>query len=374
MVTKPVEQKFLRIKNSSDVGLALAALEEGPKTEAELQKISGKKGITWILPMIAKVVDNLSYQRDADGQVTMHCINVVSNTAPVPVSVTTSDIYQTQDDATFEDIRWPDAPPLVESLGDIYQEPGWFKTMSAMVKAGRHIAVYGPPGTGKDTAVQELAARTGHILVTIGWDAGFRRKDLVGSPQITNRSSFLDVAEYAAAVVNGWWVLISEVNAADADALMFINSQLAAPYIINIAGKSYPVHPEFRLFVTYNKGLVGTKPLPPAFVDRFYSIGVPFFSNAQLMNILRAHGAPDEAWVLGLADFAKLLWQTHENGNIRYQVTVRRLNDAVLLIKNGCVSSFKEAVRMAVIASIESPIEQKVAAQVLNGMNFDQNF
>jgi MoxR-like ATPase len=300
----------------------------------------------------------------------MHYVDVNPG---VPVSVGKDIVAYDQPQAVGisigSDIKWPQAPPMVDSLGDVFRTPSWFYTMATMVDKGRHIALAGPPGVGKDTAVQELAAMEGRILVTVGGDAGFRRRDLVGNLQISNGRSFLEVAEYAAAVVNGWWALVTEVNAADADALLFINAQLAPPYIINIGGKAYPVHPDFRLFVTYNPGLIGTKPLPQAFKDRFFSIQVPFFSEFELKKILVSHGAPEDAeWTNDIVKFGSALWKAQERGQIRYQVTSRRLMDAVELMKSDIVTSTLEAINLAVIAAIDSPVEAGTAKQILNNI------
>jgi MoxR-like ATPase len=266
-------------------------------------------------------------------------------------------------------LKWPDMPPMVEAIAE-WREPSWFKAMRSMVRCGKHIALSGPPGVGKDTAVIQLAAEEGHPLVTIGGDAGFRRRDLVGTQHIANGGSFLEVGEYAAAVVNGWWVLLTEVNAADADALMFINAQLAAPYIVTIQGKAYPVHPDFRLFVSYNPGLVGTKPLPQSFKDRFFSIQVPFWNESMLGKILVAHGMPDYeindgSWKDGLVKFGEKLWEAYEKGQLRYQVTTRRLIDAVVMVREGMADNLQEAIKMAVLAAIDSPVEYKVAERVM---------
>jgi MoxR-like ATPase len=246
--------------------------------------------------------------------------------------------------------------------------------MKAMVARGKHIALSGPPGVGKDTAVIQLAAEEGRPLVTIGGDAGFRRRDLVGTPHIANGSSYFEVAEYAAAVVNGWWVLLTEVNAADADALMFINAQLASPYIVTVSGKAYPVHPDFRLFVSYNPGLTGTKPLPQSFKDRFFSVKVPFFSFTQLKSILQAHGMPEadsinnEAWPNMIVRFGIQMWDAYTRGQMRYQITTRRLIDATVLMLDSIEPDVKSALRAAVIAAIDSPVEASTAESILRSL------
>ena len=363
------EQFVLRIKKGTPVDKIMSAMKstDEPLTNEELGEIGGQKQWEYQFQWLAKMTDNVAILKDwnANAQ-SMNYINPI-NTRPVPVGVDAAGIVGLNEAAEPTDsIRWPQAPPLIEGLGDVFRTPDWYEPMKTMVKAGRHISLAGPPGVGKDTGVQELAARSGKVLVTVGGDGGFRKRDLVGSPNISRGNSFLDAAEYAAAVVNGWWVLLSEVNAADADALIFINTQLAPPYIINIAGKAYPVHPDFRLFISYNAGLIGTKPLPQSFKDRFFSIQVPFFTEYQLRRVLEAHGMPQTDWAEIIVRYGVKLWDAHTRGQLRYQVTCRRLQDAVELVKNGVANGVIEALELAVIAAIDSPIEAKTAKQILD--------
>jgi len=270
-------------------------------------------------------------------------------------------------DEKYDPLRWPQSPPIID-LMENFDEPDWFDTMVFMVDHGKHIALEGPPGVGKDTAVQQLAALKGVSLVTVGGDAGFRRRDLVGTTHISNGTSFFEVGEYAAAAINGWWVLLTEVNAADADALMYINAQLAPPYVVTMQGKAYPVHDDFRIFVSYNHGLIGTKPLPQSFKDRFFSIKVPFFTESQLKRRLLSMGMrklsstdyPNSA----IVQYGVKMWDAHERGHMRYQITTRRLADALLLI-NVLDMAPDEAIRVAVISAIDSPVESRAAKKVL---------
>jgi hypothetical protein len=268
-------------------------------------------------------------------------------------------------------LRWPDAPPVIKTMKS-FDKPRWFDLMGDVVERGRHIALEGPPGTGKDTAVQQLAAKLGKTLVTIGGDAGFRRRDLVGTAHISNGSSRFEVGEYVAAAVNGWWVLLTEVNAADPDALMYINAQLAPPNIVTIQGRAYPVHEDFRIFVSYNHGLIGTKPLPQSFKDRFFSIKVPFFTEYGLEKRLRAMGPWSDQEKFGMGyqvviQFGLQMWEAHERGQMRYQVTTRRLADALMMITL-LGSDSRGAIKQAVIAAIDNPMEAKAAENVLKNV------
>jgi len=376
------EQFILRVRRNSELDGVLGLVADGNyHNENEIRAAGGKDRSGWLLRMLGRQFDNVTIKtknRDRSiGRSRETRINYVDVFPEVPVSIG-MDVHVDGEDigaaivgaaepesrVSPARVQWPQMPPVIESMGDIFKEPKWFTDMERMTEAGRHISLAGPPGVGKDTAVQELAAQEGKILVTIGGDAGFRRRDLVGSQQISNGRSYFEVAEYAAAVVNGWWALISEVNAADADALLFINTQLAPPYIINIAGKSYAVHPNFRLFVTYNAGLVGTKPLPQSFKDRFFSIKIPFWSKDGLRGLLQAHGMPEGEEYDRLVNFAMLMWDAHERGTIRYQITSRRLMDAVELMKNGTHDA-EDALKLAVLASIDSPLEVGTAKSLI---------
>lgn len=368
------DQFILRLKRDSIPDKIIRMALDGTTDKDILATCGTHKWVTNFL-WLSKWFDNLSVVRSGrfGYRIRAAYANVVS-VVPTPISSSRTDTIPqlpsavVSDQPEVTDIRWPSTPPIIESMGDMYREPSWFQVMDKMVKAGRHISLAGAPGVGKDTGVQELAARNGKVLVTVGGDAGFRKRDLVGQMQISNGKSFLEVAEYAAAVVNGWWALISEVNAADADAIMFLNGQLAAPKTIVIGGRAYPVHPDFRLFISYNPGLVGTKPIPQSFKDRFFSIQIPWFRADQLKRLLTAHGAPEQPWLEYIVKYGLLLWDTSVRGSIRYQVTPRRLMDAVTLMVEGVCSDWKEAVKMGVVASIDSPVEAQVATQLINNI------
>lgn len=357
-------------------------LRKGSHPDKLLRSILGKKvsgdhvvsetGVpkTWLdyAPRWAKLFDNVTVVNNG-GELKASYMDPMPS-APIPVSVDITGMVETSQaevrHATPQsNIVWPQMPPLCQEM-EMFRKPQWYETMRSMVELGTHIALAGPPGVGKDTAVIQLAAETGMPLVTIGGDAGFRRRDLVGSAQITNGSSYFEVAEYAAAAINGWWVLLTEVNAADPDALMYINSQLAAPYIVTLNGKAYPVHKNFRIFVSYNPGLIGTKPLPQSFKDRFFSIQVPFFTNSQLYRILEANGMNVESYFAEkIVKFGIRMWDAHERNQLRYQITTRRLIDAVVLLNNHIVDDVKVALTMAVLDAIDSTVERKNAEIIL---------
>ncbi len=370
MIAKEImkEPLLLRVRANGELDNVLRAIfEGGPLSKEELIKVGGLARSRKIPRLIQKWFDNVRVDVNAEGASAAY----VDIAPKAPISIGADVVTIAGDKAKaqpVEKIQWPQAPPLIEEMEN-FRKPRWLETMRTMVKAGRHISLESPPGMGKDTAVQQLAAEEGMPLVTVSGDGGFRRRDLVGTTELVNGSSFFQVAEYAAAAINGWWALITEVNAADADALLFINSQLAPPHVVNVHGKAYPVHPNFRLFVSYNAGLVGTKPLPPSFKDRFFPIKIGFFSEAQLRTRLEAWGLPEKeegrnTWADRLVKFGILMWEAHEKGQMRYQISVRRLIDVIKLM-DLTLCDVWAGIRAAVIATIDSPIETKVAEKVL---------
>ena len=371
---EPIEQKQfdLRVKVNSPLHKMLEASDGNSEfyTDDEVAEITGKKNTHWLTRMLSRNVDNLvietkngvnglpmnvTYEPNVSIQAMVHATNIVA--APVQATGTapaSAEVGEMQ--FVFQ------SPASVPAKMDEFIKPNFYERMSAMVSAGRHVALYGPPSTGKDTAVQQLANQEGKRLVTIGGDVGFRKRDLAGSVQISNGVSYFEVAQGARAMIEGDWLLISEVNGADPDALMFLNAALAAPYTVTLAGKTFPVNPNFRLFVTYNLGLIRTKPLPPAFIDRFHSIKVDALTQHQIKTRLQSHlgdtSIPEYQidWIVG---FTQHLVEMQEDGNIRFYATLRRLLDVAKLMEAGYDA--KKAVEWGMLDSINSPVERKTA-------------
>lgn len=363
-------QYTLRVRPDSELHKTISAVLESPVTLDQIREKVGTGDSVWLPPKFMRWFDNLTLVTKGTGVNRTHSGRYV-DLQPVIHADGVEEIPAESNGSSVapqpaKKIIWPSAPAIPFPVAG-FDKPFWFDEMEAMVEDGSHISLEGPPSVGKDTAVLQLAALKGQPLAIIGGDAGFRTKDLTGSVTMENGSTVFEVAEYAMAAIQGWWVLATEVNAADPDSLMFMNRQLAAPYVVNLNGKAYPVHPNFRLFITYNHGLVGTKPLPQSLKDRFYSIKVPFFTQQQLVKRLAAirQGKPQE-YVEYIAKFGVDMWKSYENGGMRYQITTRRLVDALRLFELLPELAPKTIITKAVIGAIDSVVDAKAAQTVLN--------
>lgn len=373
------EQFTLRVKRGSEIDRLLESLANGDYvTIDEAAKVgglsrSGPLAKTWLKLWF----DNVSVGKNGDGKFKLNYVNIKPD---IVQHITNADFnvkgHTESDDTEVGEMIWPDAPPFVTEMEN-FRKPSFYDTMKTVIEHGKHVSLAGPPGIGKTTSVEQLACDAGMPLVSVGGEQGFRKRDLIGTQEIINGTTKFLVAEFAAAVVNGWWAKIDEANAADADALMVLNAVTSAPYVINIHGKQYPVHPNFRLFITYNHGLIGTKPLPPAFKDRFFPFKLSFPTESQLRRLLEAHGMPGKdlndygiapAWTATIVQFGIRLWDAHIRGQMRYQISPRRLIDAVFLMNIGATDDVKKALEQAVIDAIDSPVEAKVAQKILGGM------
>jgi hypothetical protein len=374
------EQYTLRVKRGSELDALMQAFADGDFFSDEEAAEVGGLSRSWMIARrwLPMWFDNVTVSKGNNGSHKMHYVNIKPD---VVQHITNADFKvdgtgnKADDSTEVGELIWPDAPPFVEPMEN-FRKPSFYNTMKTVVEHGKHISLAGPPGIGKTTSVEQLAADVGMPLVSVGGEQGFRKRDLIGTQEIINGTTKFLVAEFAAAAVNGWWAKIDEANAADADAIMVLNAVTSAPYVINIHGKQYPVHPNFRLFITYNHGLIGTKPLPPAFKDRFFPVKLSFPSNSQLRLILEAHGMPraeagdgyDYHWSHKVLAFAAQLWDAHQRGQMRYQISPRRLIDAVFLMNIGATDDIKKALEQAVVDAIDSPVEAKVAKQILGGI------
>jgi len=257
------------------------------------------------------------------------------------------------------DIAWAAAPPMVDPAEKyaFFNPPEFYRTLRSKVLVhGKNIAMKGPPGIGKSSAWEYMAATEYRVLVNINADAGLKARQLIGG--LTDLGRF-EVAQFATAVVQGWWAKIDEANGMDPDAALALNSLLAPPYMITIHGKNYPVHPEFRLCITYNPGLVGTKPLPDSLKDRFYPIVVGFPTEGRLRIMLKANGVdtsmPD---VERMIKFAMEVSKLRDSGKLRFDITMRRLIDAWSDLQDG--SKLYDALMQSVVAAIDN--RQDIAA------------
>jgi hypothetical protein len=151
------------------------------------------------------------------------------------------------------------------------------------VLLGEPCLLEGPTGSAKTSAVLYLAALTAQPVIAIPCSGQLDTADLVGRHVPSGMAAsggwaWLD-GHVLKAMDIGAWLLLEEVNLAEAALLERINSilDLKPSFVVSehayevIGGADRPVHPAFRVAATQNpaRGYAGRNPMSPAWLDRW---------------------------------------------------------------------------------------------------------
>lgn len=141
-------------------------------------------------------------------------------------------------------------------------------------KTGMNTLLVGPAGCGKTTLAEQVAESLGMRFGYISLTMGASETWIVG--RWTAKGDFVN-AEFTDFYKNGGVFLLDEVDAADANLLMLINTALSQPYMLNpMTGEKMAKHREFICLAaanTFGKGgnivYTGRSRLDGAFLNRF---------------------------------------------------------------------------------------------------------
>jgi midasin len=189
------------------------------------------------------------------------------------------------------------APPLIADFS-LHAPTTRLNAMRLLraLQLKKPVLLEGSPGVGKTSLVTAIAAATGHNLVRINLSDQTDLMDLLGSdlPVEGGRSgefAWKD-APFLAAMQEGAWVLLDEMNLASQAILEGLNSCLdhrGTVYIPEL-DRTFVRHPDFRIFAAQNplgQG-GGRKGLPRSFLDRFSIVHMEELNSIDLNSIASA--------------------------------------------------------------------------------------
>lgn len=217
------------------------------------------------------------------------------------------------------------------------------------IDSGLPVLLVGETGVGKTTVIREIARERNVELIRLnltgqtGVDE-FLGKYLVRGDGHGGTETYWVDGPVVHAMKQGMWVVLDEVNMANAEILSALHSLLDDDRSITLKEKNFEKivpHEGFRIFGTMNPEdeYAGTKELNKAFLSRFPVIMNIEYSEFEHDIILEQGGIEKKDADL-LMNIANELRSSKANNNISYTCSTRDLIQCAKLIAGGMAFEF----------------------------------
>jgi len=254
------------------------------------------------------------------------------------------------------------------------------------------VIATGHTGTGKSTTIEQIAARINQPCVRPVLSGQMSKQDLFGSKTATAGTISFVYGIVPAAMKNGWWLILDEMDFADPSILQALNS-LFDPIqqgkhrhiiLMDNDGEKVEAHPDFRVFATANTiGIMeefrhlyrGANLLNQAYLERFRTYYFDYLSEADEIKVLSDTLEIPRELSKFLVKTAVLVREAFERQEISQPFSMRRLFDWGSLIirhlERGKGSFSTETVKKVPLEAAEIAIFSRVSKEerrVLEGI------
>ena len=239
--------------------------------------------------------------------------------------------------------------PFVPKVNPTYVFPSIVDDVVEDIRENKRVMLIGHTGCGKTSLIDQIANRTSNSTVRCNMNGQTTVSDFVGFWTVrAGQTEWVDGA-LPKAMREGWWLIIDELDCADASILAVLNAVLEPGGKLMLKEKGCEVvepHPDFRLFATanavgsmsgYRHLYQGTNPMNEAFLDRWRVYKVDYLAPKQEAKaVYGALGAKVEMDACErMVKVAGMSRKAFENDQLGCSFSTRRLIDWAELAARG---------------------------------------
>ena len=231
------------------------------------------------------------------------------------------------------------AAEYVPNEAATYHEAGGvLEQLAIAVQNNKPVLLIGETGTGKTSVIRYLAKQTGNGFRRLNLNGGTTVEDVIGKTLLNKEGTFWLDGVLVEAMRKGYWCLIDEINAANAEVLFKLYSLLDDDRYIVLEEKNGEIvkpHADFRLFATMNPSAdyVGTRELNKALLSRFYAVKIDFPAPEVEKKILQERAGITGKIAEQLVKFGQAVRKMKREDKISFVLSTRELLQWAELVK-----------------------------------------
>lgn len=239
----------------------------------------------------------------------------------------------------------------------------------------KRVLLTGHTGSGKTTMIEQLAARSKNGCIRVNMNGQTTISDFAGLYIVKGGETVWIDGVLPRAMREGHWLIIDEIDFADASILAMLNNVLEVNGTLTLKEKDGEIvvpHPDFRLFATantvgamqiYRSSYPGANIMNEAFLDRWRCYQVGYLSEAEEAKIIvsKIGGNMSTTVAIPIVKVMNAIRVAFEKEEVAHTFSLRRgLEWAELMVR------FKHPLKAAEIA-IFSKVSRE-DAEVIKGL------
>jgi len=222
---------------------------------------------------------------------------------------------------------------------------GNYKDIEKIIKSRKFfpVLVTGHSGNGKSTTIMQIHAKNDIPIIRLNMTKRTDEEVLIGSKTLVDGNVVVIEGPILIAMRQGCTVLLDEVDAAESNTIMCLQSILEGkPYYFSAIGEYIKPEVGFNIIMTANtKGqgsedgrYIGTQILNEAFLERIaftfeQEFPSPAVEKKIVMNIMEENGCVDEKFAEELVKWADAIRRSFADGAVDSLIATRRLEHIV---------------------------------------------